>query len=88
MELRLLEEKKGRTVIEVRGESTTLTGLIAGAAVKDGSDAAAVQQHPFMAEPSIVVAGSNPIKVLEKAADNAADELAEFKKGFEAAMKK
>ena len=88
MELRLLEESKGRAVVEVRGESATLTSLIADAATEAGSDAAAVQKHPFMAEPQIVVADSNPLKVLEKAADNVAEQMADFKKAFQSAAKK
>jgi DNA-directed RNA polymerase subunit L len=88
MELRLLEESKGRAVVEVRGESQTMTTLIADAAVAEGKDAAAVQQHPFMAEPRIVVADSNPIKTLEKAAENVMEQLADFKKEFESASKK
>ena len=88
MELRLLEEKKGRAVVEMRGESQTLTGLIADTATQDGSDVAAILEHPFMADPKIVVSGSNPIKILEKAAENAAEKLVEFKKDFETAIKK
>lgn len=88
MELRLVEESKGRAVVEVRGESATLTGLIADTATVAGADAAAVQRHPFMEEPRIVVADSSPLKVLEKAADTVADELTDFKKAFEAAAKK
>lgn len=88
MELRLIEEAKGRAKIEVRGETNTITNLIADTAMSDGTDAAAVQEHPFMAEPSIVVAGSNPLKSIEKAAENVAEQLADFKKAFEAAAKK
>ncbi|MEM7823820.1 MAG: hypothetical protein QW227_00375 [Candidatus Aenigmatarchaeota archaeon] len=88
MELRLVEESKGRAVVEVRGESATLTSLIADAIVRDGADAAAIQEHPFMTEPKIVVADTNPLKLLEKAAEKVVDELTGFKKEFEAATKK
>ncbi len=88
MELRLVKEAKGKAEIEVRGETATLTGLIADTAMADGTDAAAVHEHPFMTEPKIVVASSNPFKALEKAADNVSEQLSDFKKAFEAAAKK
>lgn len=79
MELKILEEDKGFLKLEVRGESPTLTGLIADAAAREGADAAAIQEHPFMAEPKIVISDSNPKKVLERAATAVVDDLDAFK---------
>ncbi len=81
MKLNVLKNEKNRLEIELEGENQTLTQLIAKNAQKFG-DSAAVQEHPFMTSPKIVVAGSDPKKILKKAITETKNQLEEFKKEF------
>ena len=58
MQVNVLQAEKGILKIELKGESQTLTHLIANVLQEKGIDAAAVREHPFMADPKIVVRGS------------------------------
>lgn len=78
MQVSVVEDEKEKLKVEVRGESVTLTQLIATQIWQEGGQAAAFREHPFMVEPKILVEGSNPRKLLEKAAkvvEGQADEL-------------
>ena len=78
MQVSVVEDSKEKIKVEVRGESVTLTQLIATQIWQEGGQAAAFREHPFMVEPKILVEGGNPKKLLEKAAkvvENQADEL-------------
>lgn len=88
MELKLLESSSDTAKVEVRGESSTLTQLIADAAWDEGIDAAAIQEHPFMAEPKIVVRGERPLAALEKAAAAVIKRCEAFKEAFSKALEK
>lgn len=86
MQINVLEKKKNNLKIEVKGETHTLTQLIAKEASKK-ADVAAIQEHPFMEEPKIIVRGTNPTKVLEKAANSIKLQCEELKKEFRRVLK-
>ena len=87
MQVSVVEEGKEKLKIEVKGESATLTQLIAKQAWEEGGEAAAVREHTFMVEPKILVTGTNPRKILEKAATAVQEQCDEFKEEFKKAMK-
>jgi len=88
MELKVLEEEKNKLKIEVKGETPTLTQLLATQVWKEGGDSAAIREHPFMEEPKIVVLGTNPKKLIEKAITALEEQCDEFKTEFSRALKK
>jgi DNA-directed RNA polymerase subunit L len=88
MNLKVLEDEKDKLKIEVQGETATLTQLISTQVWKEGGDAAALKEHPFMEEAKILVLGSNPRKLLEKAATALQEQCDELKEGFQRALKK
>ncbi len=77
MQLKILKEDKNRLEVEVIGESETITQLIARNAQEFG-DAAAVREHPFMANPKLIISGANPRKILEKAISETKNQIDEF----------
>jgi len=87
MQVSIVEEEKGKLKVEVKGESATLTQLIARQAWEEKGEAAAVREHPFMVEPKILVKGTNPRKILERAAVAIQEQCDEFKEQFRRAMR-
>jgi DNA-directed RNA polymerase subunit L len=87
MQVSVVEENKEKLKVEVKGESSTLTQLIAKQAWKEGGEAAAIREHPFMVEPKILVQGTNPRKILEKSAKAVEEQADEFKAEFKRAIK-
>lgn len=85
MILKTIKDEKEFLEIEVAGESHTLTQLVAKTA--EGGDVAAVLEHPFMAEPKLIVSGANPKKILEKSAARIQKEAEEFSEQFKKAVK-
>jgi DNA-directed RNA polymerase subunit L len=83
----VVEETKDKLKVEVKGESATLTQLMAKQAWKEGGEAAAIREHPFMVEPKILVMGTNPRKILEKSAKSVEEQADEFKAEFKRALK-
>lgn len=87
MHVSVVEEEKGMLKVEVKGESATLTQLIAKQAWEERGEAAAVREHPFMVEPKILVMGTNPRRILERAAAAVGEQCDEFKEQFRRAMR-
>lgn len=85
MQVKAVKEDKEFLEIELAGESHTLTQLVAKTA--EGGDVAAILEHPFMAEPKIIVSGANPKKILEKAATRIEKEAEDFSEQFKKAVK-
>lgn len=85
MILKMIKDEKEFLEIEVAGEGHTLTQLVAKTA--EGGDVAAVLEHPFMAEPKLIVGGTSPKKILEKAAARIEKEAEEFRDEFKKAVK-
>ena len=46
-----------------------------------------MREHPFLLEPKIIVHGSNPRKLLQKASDAVVEQCDELEKEFKRAMK-
>jgi DNA-directed RNA polymerase subunit L len=87
MQLNVLEQEKNKLKIELRGETATITQLIAKQAWKEGGEAAGIREHPFMEEPKIVVEGSNPKKILADSAKAVDEQCDEFKEELARALK-
>ena len=88
MNLKVLEDEKEKLKIELQGETPTLTQLIATQVWIEGGEAAAIKEHPFMAEPKIVVLGNNPRKLLEKSLTALEEQCDELKEVMQRALKK
>ncbi|MCD6476836.1 MAG: DNA-directed RNA polymerase subunit L [Candidatus Aenigmarchaeota archaeon] len=86
MQVRKLDRKI--FTIELKGESSTLTQLINREMWDLGGEGAAIQEHPFIEEPKIVVESKNPKKLLERVAKRIQEQCDEFKNEFQKAMKK
>jgi DNA-directed RNA polymerase subunit L len=87
MQVSVVEEDKERLKVEVKGESPTITQLVASQVWKEGGEAAPVREHPFMVEPKILIEGSNPKKLLEKAAKAVEEQADELKEELKKALK-
>lgn len=85
MQIKAVKEDKEFLEIEVGGESHTLAQLVAK--MSEGGDVAAVLEHPFMAEPKLIVSGTNPKKILEKSAAKIQKDAEDFREEFKKAMK-
>lgn len=86
MQIEVIEDDKNKLRISVKGESHTLTQLVAAAA-SDKADVASIQRHPTES-PIIVVHGKNPKKVLEDAAADIVAKCEDLKKEFSRAQEK
>jgi DNA-directed RNA polymerase subunit L len=89
MDLNVLEKKKDKIIVEVRGESHTLLNLLREKSWKAGAKQAAYMlEHPYLAQPKIVVSAKDPKKVLTSAAQMVADEAKEFSREFSRALRR
>lgn len=88
MNIKVLEDKKEMMKIEFEDETETLTQLVATQIWKEGGEAAAIREHPFLESPKIVIMGSNPTKLLDKAATSLEEQCDEFKEEFRRALEK
>ncbi len=87
MNIKVLTDEKEKLVVELGGDNQTVSQAIAKQVWSEGGEAAAVREHPFLLEPKIIVHGSNPRKILQKAADAVAEQCDELEKEFKRAMK-
>jgi DNA-directed RNA polymerase subunit L len=88
MNIKILEDNKEMMKVEFEDETETLTQLIATQVWKKGGEAAAIREHPFLENPKVVIMGSNPTKLLDKAATSLEEECDEFKEEFRRALEK
>ena len=88
MNIKVLEENKEMIKLEFLDETETVTQLLATQVWKEGGEAAATREHPFIENPKIVVMGSNPTKLLDKASASLEEECDEFKEEFRRALEK
>lgn len=79
-------------MIEVQGETITLTNAIRGELWEDSNvyEAAQIKEHPYLAKPKILVKTSKgkPQTALKKATDSIIKQTEEFQEEFRKAMKK
>jgi len=88
MQVEVVKSEKKRMKIEFKDEPQTFPQLLATQIWKEGGESAAVQEHPFMKNPELIVSGTNPKKLLEKASTAIESQCDEFEKEFSRALKK
>lgn len=88
MNIKVLEDEKERLRLEFEDETETITHLLATQVWKEGGEAAAVREHPFIENPKLVVMGKNPKKLLEKSSIGLEEQCEEFKENFRRALEK
>jgi DNA-directed RNA polymerase subunit L len=92
MELRVVKKDENSILLEIGGETFTLTNVLREELWEDKnvSEAAQVREHPYLAEPKVWVKVSkgSPIEALEKASNRVIEQVEEFKEKFKQAMKK
>ena len=88
MNIKVLEESKEMTKIEFEDESETFPQLLATQIWKEGGEASAIREHPFTENPKLVIMGSNPSKLLDKATTSIEEQCDDFKEEFKRALEK
>lgn len=89
MDIKVLEKKKDRLVIEVRGEGHTLLNLLREKAWASGvNQASYIIEHPYMSHPKITIRADDPIKALKGAIQKLGDEAKEFDREFSRSLKR
>jgi DNA-directed RNA polymerase subunit L len=92
MELKVVKEDKGLTVIEIPEETVTVTNVIRGELWDDANvkEAAQIKEHPYLSSPKIFVKTSRgkPTTALKKASDSVIKQTETFQEEFKKAIKK
>lgn len=88
MNVKVLSNKKEELRLEFEDETETMTQLLATQVWKEGKEAAAVREHPFIENPKLIVMGKSPERVLKKAAIALEEQCDEFKEEFRRALEK
>ncbi len=88
MNIKVLEDEKERLLLEFEDETETITNLLATQVWKEGGEAAAIREHPFIENPKLIVMGKNPKRFLEKASIALEEQCDEFKEEFRRALEK
>ena len=88
MNIKVLEDSKEKLFIEFEDETETVTNLLATQVWKEGGEAAAVREHPFIENPKLIVMGGNGKKLLGKASTALEEQCEEFKEEFKRALEK
>jgi DNA-directed RNA polymerase subunit L len=92
MELKIVKRNEDLILLEVVGETFTLTNVLREELWEDKnvSEAAQIKEHPYLAEPKIwvKVKKGSPIDALEKAADRVIEQAKEFEEKFKQTLKK
>ncbi len=83
MNLKKIEEKKGRLKVEVEGEGHTLLNLLKSECFKAGAGSASYDiGHPLVGNPTLTVIGKNPKAILDAAAKNVQKTSKKFQTDF------
>jgi DNA-directed RNA polymerase subunit L len=89
MDLKIIENKKDRLKIEVRGESHSLLNILRENAWASGAkDASYFIEHPYLSEPKIIVKSNNPKRTLTSATQLVIDQASDFEKEIKRATRK
>ncbi|MBI4020994.1 MAG: DNA-directed RNA polymerase subunit L [Candidatus Aenigmarchaeota archaeon] len=89
MKLKKIEKKKDKLTVEVVGEDHTLLNALRENAWREQADQAAYMlEHPYLANPKIIVRSADPKKTLTSAAQLLIDEAQEFQKEFKRAQQR
>jgi len=92
MELKVVKQDDKTLVLEVPGETVTVTNVLRGELWEDKNvrEAAQIKEHPYLAEPKIFVKTSRgkPQTALKKATDRIIKQTEEFAAEFKKSLKK
>lgn len=92
MELKKIKEDDKTLLLEVSGETYTLTNAVKDYLWDDKSisESAQIKEHPYLSQPKIFVKTSKgtPVTALEKATEKLIEDTKEFKQKFKDALKK
>lgn len=92
MELKKVKEDDKTLLVEVKGETYTITNAVRDYLWDDKSvsEAAQIKEHPYLSQPKIFVKTTKgaPVAALEKATDKILEDAREFKQKFKDALKK
>lgn len=91
MDIRVVKKEDEKLLLEIPGETFTLTNTLREELWNDSnvSEAAEIKEHPYLAEPKIwvVVKRGSPVTALEKACERIEKKAEEFRKKFKDALK-
>ena len=91
MELKVLKDEDKTLLLEIRGESVTVTNLLREELWNDSSvsEAAQIKEHPYLSEPKVFVKVSRgtPQTALKKACERIIKKSQEFREEFKKALK-
>lgn len=92
MELKKIKEDEKTILLEVGGETFTVTNALREELWNDSSvsESAQVREHPYLSQPKVFVKTErgSPVTALEKAADRISRQAQEFREEFKKALKK
>ncbi|NIM46934.1 MAG: DNA-directed RNA polymerase subunit L [Candidatus Aenigmarchaeota archaeon] len=88
MNIKVLENKKEKLLLEFEDETETVTNLVATQVWQEGGEAAAIREHPFIENPELVIMGRNPKRLLTKASSALEAQCDEFKEKFRRTLEK
>ena len=91
MELKVLKDEDKTLLLEIRGETVTVTNLLREELWNDSSvsEAAQIKEHPYLSEPKVFVKVSRgtPQTALKKACERIMKKSQEFREEFKKALK-
>lgn len=91
MKVKVVKQDEKTLILELPGESYTLTNVIRDELWENTSvsEAAQIKEHPYLAEPKIFVKTSRglPTTALKRAASRIISQVDEFKSKFKSALK-
>ena len=82
MKISIIEKEKSKLKIELEGSSKSFAHFISSEIWELGGEAAALQEHPFMVNPKLLVKASNPKKIIDKAVESIEKKCNEIKTSF------
>ena len=92
MELKKIKEDGNTLIVEVGGETFTVTNALREELWNDKSvsESAQIKEHPYLSQPKVFVKSNrgSPRTILEKTAERISDQAKEFKEEFKKALKK
>lgn len=92
MELKKIKEDEKTLLLEVGGETFTVTNVLREELWNDKgvSESAQIREHPYLSQPKVFVKTErgSPISALEKAAERISQQAKEFREEFKKALKK
>ena len=92
MELKKIKEDEKTLLLEVSGETFTVTNALREELWNDKSvtESAQIREHPYLSQPKVFVKTErgSPAAALEKAAERISSQAKEFREEFKKALKK